>query len=243
MSYELHLGDCLEVMRGMADASVDLVVIDPPYNISVEGGSLKGIFKGKKSAGQNAGLREFGEWDYGFDPFASCAEFNRIVSADGQVYVFCLSTLLGEWMGELRRYFVGAQVIDWIKPDPMPSIRQRQWCSANEFIVWAWRGKYTFNYLGHSQMYSWQMHQSPKTVDRCHPNQKPLPLIKKLITVSSNPGDTVLDCFAGSGTTIVACIQTARNGIGIESDPTYHAIAQRRLEDAAAQPFLFEVSA
>ncbi|HOO58894.1 MAG TPA: site-specific DNA-methyltransferase, partial [Anaerolineaceae bacterium] len=71
-----------------------------------------------------------------------------------------------------------------------------------------------------------------------HPTTKPLWLMRRLITVSTNPYMTVLDCFMGSGTTGVACVQTGRNFIGIEIDPTYFAIAERRIKEAEAQPRL-----
>jgi len=71
-----------------------------------------------------------------------------------------------------------------------------------------------------------------------HPTTKPLWLMDRLIKVSTNEGMTVLDCFAGSGTTGVACVQTGRNFIGIEIDPTYYAIAERRIAEAQAQPRL-----
>lgn len=77
--------------------------------------------------------------------------------------------------------------------------------------------------------------------DECvdHPTQKPLKLLNELIERYTSPGDTVFDPFAGSGTTGVACIKRGRNFIGCEIDPHYHAIAVRRLEDAAAQLPLF----
>jgi len=71
-----------------------------------------------------------------------------------------------------------------------------------------------------------------------HPTTKPLWLMQRLVTVSTNPDMTVLDCFMGSGTTGVACVQTGRNFIGIEIDPTYFAIAERRIKEAQAQPKL-----
>ncbi len=71
-----------------------------------------------------------------------------------------------------------------------------------------------------------------------HPTTKPLWLMQRLITVSTNPDMTVLDCFAGSGTTGVACVQTGRNFIGIEIDPTYFAIAEKRIAEAQKQPRL-----
>jgi site-specific DNA-methyltransferase (adenine-specific) len=63
-----------------------------------------------------------------------------------------------------------------------------------------------------------------------HPTQKPLKLIKQMILVSSKQGDVVLDPFLGSGTTAVAAQQLKRKYIGIEKEPKYVEIAQKRLE-------------
>jgi DNA modification methylase len=76
-----------------------------------------------------------------------------------------------------------------------------------------------------------------------HKSQKPARLMRKLLLEFTNPGDTVLDPFMGSGTTGVACVQTGRNFIGIEIDPQYFAIAEKRIKAAQAQPNLFEVQA
>jgi DNA modification methylase len=74
--------------------------------------------------------------------------------------------------------------------------------------------------------------------DADHPTQKPVALYSYLIQTYTNPGETVLDICAGSGTTGVAAIQTGRNAILIEKDPGYFAIAQRRIKDAQQQPRL-----
>jgi DNA modification methylase len=68
-----------------------------------------------------------------------------------------------------------------------------------------------------------------------HPSPKPLDYMRKLIVRLTNPGDTILDPFMGSGTTGVACVQTGRNFIGIEIDPGYFEIAKRRIELAQMQ--------
>jgi DNA modification methylase len=67
-----------------------------------------------------------------------------------------------------------------------------------------------------------------------HPTQKPVALMEYLVRTYTNPGDTVLDNTCGSGTTLVAAINTGRNAIGIERDPEYFRIAQERVR--AAQP-------
>ena len=68
-----------------------------------------------------------------------------------------------------------------------------------------------------------------------HPSPKPIEYMKKLVDRISEKGDTILDPFMGSGTTGVACVQTGRNFIGIEIDPTYFAIAEKRIKDAQQQ--------
>ena len=70
---------------------------------------------------------------------------------------------------------------------------------------------------------------------RFHTCQKPVPLLERLIRVSSNPGAVVLDCFMGSGSTGVACLNTGRDFIGIEIDPDYFNIAKERIESEQAK--------
>lgn len=76
-----------------------------------------------------------------------------------------------------------------------------------------------------------------------HPAQKPLELMRWCIELITRPSDTIFDPFMGSGTTGAACMQLGRNFIGCEIDPTYYAIAERRIRDAVAQPALFTLDA
>jgi len=83
---------------------------------------------------------------------------------------------------------------------------------------------------------SWVGANAKDTPIRVHPTQKPIELMKWCIDMVE--GATILDPFMGSGTTGVACVQTGRNFIGIEIDPTYFAIAEKRIKDAQMQPRL-----
>jgi site-specific DNA-methyltransferase (adenine-specific) len=77
--------------------------------------------------------------------------------------------------------------------------------------------------------------------DRVHPNQKPVKLIRWCLGLLALPeGSTVFDPYMGSGTTGVACVQLGLNFIGVEIDPTYHAIAARRIADEQAKTALLE---
>ena len=69
-----------------------------------------------------------------------------------------------------------------------------------------------------------------------HACKKPIDLLERIVKTSSNPGDTVLDCFMGSGSTGVACVNTNRNFIGIELDADYFKIAEKRIADAQNKP-------
>jgi site-specific DNA-methyltransferase (adenine-specific) len=73
-----------------------------------------------------------------------------------------------------------------------------------------------------------------------HPTQKPVSLYEYLVCTYTNPGDTVLDMCAGGGTTGIASIETGRNAILIEKDPEYFSVIQKRIQQAQAQPLLFE---
>jgi site-specific DNA-methyltransferase (adenine-specific) len=72
-----------------------------------------------------------------------------------------------------------------------------------------------------------------------HPTQKPVALLEYLIKTYSNDGDTILDNTMGSGSTMVACVNTKRNGIGIELDDNYFKIAQKRVKEAIQHQTLF----
>jgi len=73
---------------------------------------------------------------------------------------------------------------------------------------------------------------------KVHITQKPETVMRYCVERASKPGDTILDPFMGSGTTGVACVQTGRNFIGIEIDPGYFEIAQKRIAEARRQMVL-----
>jgi len=83
-------------------------------------------------------------------------------------------------------------------------------------------------------------HESGERYKYSHPTRKPVALMRYFVLTYTNPGDTVIDPFMGSGTTGVACMQTGRNFIGIEIDEHYFNIAKKRIEDAARQPLLLQ---
>ena len=113
----------------------------------------------------------------------------------------------------------------WLKTNPNIMNGQHFWLSSSELCVCAKKRNTIFN--GNCEK-SYSISTAPQ--DRHHPNQKPLDIMQNLIMKSTNEGDTILDPFAGSGTTGVACKNLARNFILIEKEPEYIEIIKKRLE-------------
>lgn len=216
---DLHLGDCLEVMKQIPDKSVDLVLTDPPYNIARDNNF---------STMGRAGI-DFGEWDKGFDLFSYIDCVSRILNKNGSFVVF------NAWknLGDIAKYaetkgFETKDMIRLEKSNPMPRNRDRRYITDYECAIWfvKEKAKWTFNRID-------EKYQRPKFVagieSGLHPTQKSLSLMESLVRIHSNPNDIVVDPFMGSGTTGVACKNLNRKFIGIERDANYFEIAKRRI--------------
>lgn len=125
-------------------------------------------------------------------------------------------------------------IFTWCKSNPVPSFRKVNYLSATEFIWIGSKGDkaWTFNFKLQKEMANYfRTSNSSAYGETEHPTEKPLSLIRHFIEIHSNKGDTILDPFMGSGTTLVACKELGRKGIGIEIEPKYCAIAKKRLQN------------
>lgn len=212
MSYELILGDCLEIMKSFPDNHFSAVVTDPPYGINFING-------GGRSA--KAGWRDFrdnGDWD----KYRPSREVFDEIFRIGEKVVIWGGNYFTDYLPPSRGWLA------WHKPDSAPSMAS---------IELAWT-----NQDANARMISHTI--AATNAERIgHPTQKPLRVMKWCLDVLKVPvGATVFDPFMGSGTTGVACIKMGRNFIGCEINPAYLAIATKRIQDAAAQPMLLEVT-
>lgn len=245
MSFELRLGDCLDPVTGLAslaDKSVDLVVTDPPYAISNIG--MWHIGRAGK------GKRRFdffeGDADHGAmvdSVVAVAAETLRIMKPLASAYWWCGHREFGPLVDLFESHGLKTRFLVWRKTAPSPPPPGSGWPSGAELCVYAFPEGRTWNHDGKNPppnnviTADSYRHGQPGKYD--HPTQKPLEIIEPLIRASSRPGDVILDCYTGSGTTGVAAIRLGRRFIGWERDPKYHAIALKRLTATREQLGLF----
>ena len=228
-------GDCYEELPKIKDNSINLILIDPPYIISKSSGFSKYSDNTpddlKKKYG-NLSI-DFGDWDkieLNWDFLFS--EYKRILKKGGTLIVFYdiwKSTDLKEFAEKYK--FKQPRVGAWVKTNPVPVNSKLNYLSnATEyFFTFVKGGKPTFNSKYDNAFYSYPICHGKERYN--HPTQKPLSLIKDLIEKHSNPGDLVLDTFAGTGTTGHSSFMLERDFILIEKDKDYFEIIKKRLNN------------
>ncbi len=239
-------GDCVEAMRQLPDACVDMVFADPPYNLQL-GGDLN-----RPDGSHVDAVTD--HWDK-FDSFAVYDKFTRewltearrVLKPGGSLWV------IGSYHNIFR---VGAMLQDmgfwilndivWRKANPMPNFKGTRFTNAHETLIWCSLGekaKYTFNYRtmktlnDELQMRSdWVLPVcgGPERIKRdgvkAHPTQKPEALLYRVMLATTHKGDVVLDPFFGTGTTGAVAKRLGREWIGCEREEAYREVAQERIE-------------
>lgn len=218
--------DCLDGLREVPDHSVDLIVTDPPYFLSMG-------HAGSKTNAQSVQLNS----NRAFNDLAICTpfyrhlfeEFARVLKETGSFYFFT------DWRG-YAYYFpmINAalpvrNLIVWDKKSGPGSF----YSFAHELIIFGTYRSKTKAGVGSNVWREAAFSSGARSTDgeKVHPTQKPVALLTRMIEDSTEPGAVVLDTFMGSGTTAVACLKSGRQFIGFELDEQYHAIAQQRIAE------------
>lgn len=231
---EIIHGDALEVLRGMPNASVDAVIMDPPY---ASGGRNPAAARNIVAKSD----RDDADWfigdNMGSDTYIwlmreVARECLRVATAGSHAHVFTdwrqYTTLVTAWesVGWSLRSVV---VWDKQRGGAMGSF----WRNNHEWVAVFVKGKHRA--LPHGGFFNtWQ---GTKPQGGLHPTEKPLALMRYLVS-SATPSDAnlpILDPFCGSGTTGVASLIEGRHFIGIEREPSYVEIARKRIADAQAE--------
>jgi len=233
----LYLGDCLEVMQSLGP--VDHIIADPPYEqvLHTAMGKLRTLRTDGKEYASN---RMDGLIFEGIDHIR--ADVARLCAAKSQgwVILFTLAEGVREWRDQLQAVSVKYDTcLAWVKPDATPRFNGQGAARGFECAVtgWAGKGHKSWNGGGKRGVYSHCVNNPER--EGKHPTEKPRRLMAEIVADFTNPGQTILDPFMGSGTTGVAAVQMGRDFIGIEREERYFEIACRRIERAQRQGDLF----
>ena len=218
--------DCMKIMSGMADCSVDLICTDPPYPTTPYGcnGTSGGMFLNK----QTMDGKIFEHNDIDCEKYAP--EFYRLLKDGSHCYVMTNHINLIHMLNTFTS--VGFHFTKSLIWDKGNKIMGRFYMSQFEYILFFRKGYgKQINNCGTSDILSIP-NKKTKGADghNLHDTEKPVELMKILIENSSNEGDVVLDPFMGIGSTVIACKQSNRRGIGCEIDKRYFDIAKNRID-------------
>lgn len=220
MAYNMMHGDCMELLETLPNASVDLVLTDPPYGINYQSCRSKGK-KRPKIINDRAPYTEFID------------KLRRVLRPNGAALVFT------RW--DVQQVFIDAldaagmrckSVIIWDKGSGSMGDLKRSYSRSYESILFAPMPQFSF-----PDGRPMDIVRIPKIngMRLVHPCQKPVELLEKLIHQTCVMGGTVLDPFAGSGSTGVACCNLGYDFIGMELDAGYFGVAQQRIDAAYTQ--------
>lgn len=203
--------ECLEGLQKVQTESVDVIITDPPY------------FQGLTHNGQRGDFADLAISAYFFK--ALFAEFARVLKPTGKFYFFT------DWRGYafyyplISEYLPVKNMLVWDKI----SGPGNHYAFMHELVIFGFKGNQSMTGSNIIRCKGVRAIEGEKV----HPTQKPLELIEKLITDSTQPGDLVLDCFAGSGTTAVAAKKLGRKYICFELQEKYAQIARQRVENTS----------
>jgi len=217
-------GDCIEFMKGLKDNSVDCVITDPPYLID---------YKTNYRKDKNHDFCSVIKNDNNPELISSVVkELYRIMKDNTAGYMFCNCDKIDFFKMEIEKYFKIKNIIIWVKNNWTAGDLKAQFGKQYEMIILFNKGRKCFNGKRLTDVWNFDRVSGNKQL---HQNEKPIDLIKQCILKHSNEGDVILDCFMGSGTTGVACLETNRSFIGMELDKKYFDICENRIKEKQSQ--------
>lgn len=198
----------------LENTKVNLVVTDPPYNVNYEGaaGKIK-----------NDNMEDDKFYQFLFNSFVN---MEQAMADDASIYVFHADTEglnFRKAFQDAGFYLSGCCI--WKKPSLVLGRSPYQWQHEPCLYGWKKKGKHKW-YAGRKETSVWEFEKSKKNAD--HPTMKPIALLAYPIKNSSMTNSLVLDPFAGSGSTLIACEQTGRVCYAIELDEKYCDVIVKR---------------
>lgn len=249
--------DCIEGMKAMPSNCVDIIIADPPYNLSKSGDwkwdnsvSLSGMGGNWNITNEN--WDNMSLEDYFNFSIAWLTEAKRILKPTGSMWIFGTYHNIG--IINIVCQMLGIEIINeviWYKKNAFPNLSGRRLTASHETILWTHSGgkkrNYYFDYEyskngefvgdelkspGKQMRTVWDLSNNKKPEELKygkHPTQKPIKVLSRMIKLSSRPGDIMLTPFAGAGSECVAAKMTGRHYIGFETEEEYCKISEDRL--------------
>ena len=226
-SIELINQDAFDFLKNVESSSIDLILTDPPYTITKQTGFESG---NNPDYDRLKISTQFGEWDNVIIDYDNMfKEFYRVLKKGGTAIIFYdLWKISYIYESSIQHKFKQQRFIEWIKTNPVPINQSINYLTnSREIALTCIKGsKPTFNSKYDNGIYEFPIEHCK---DRFHPTQKPLKLMETLIEKHSNEGEIVLDCFSGSCTTGMACINTSRKFVGCELSKDFYDKSMQRL--------------
>ena len=219
MSYKLYQGDCLEIMGGIKDKSVDLIVTDPPYLMDYQSNRRKKedrFDKIKNDKGNYMLIQDYLE------------ECHRIMKDNTAIYCFCSWHNIGFFKNEFEKHFKLKNILVWNKNNHGTGDLKGSYAPKHEFILFGHKGRTLLREKRIADVIDCPKISSNKLT---HPTEKPQDLLEIFIKQSSDVGSIIFDGFMGTGSCGIVAKKLNRNFIGIELDEKYFNIAKNRLEN------------
>lgn len=264
-SDNIIMGDCIQGMQNISQNSYDVAVVDPPYNLS-KGGNWSWEGGGSLPGLGGAWGKTMAKWDdmplssYLDFTLSWLIAVKKLVKPTGSIWVHGTYHNIG--MVNFAMQMLEIEIINevvWYKRNSFPNLSGRRLTASHETILWAHTGDaksrdYLFNYqqaknmncpedmmksTGKQMRTVWDIPNNKEKRELAfgkHPTQKPIRLIKRMLSLSTKPGDKILVPFVGSGTECVVAKEFGLGFLGFEIDPEYIDLANRRL--AATRPKL-----
>lgn len=249
--------DCIEGMKKLPANCVDVIIADPPYNLSKSGDwkwdnsvSLSGMGGNWNIINENWDNMSLEEY-FNFS-LAWLSEAKRVLKPTGSMWIFGTYHNIG--IINICCQMLGIEIINeviWYKKNAFPNLSGRRLTASHETILWAHSGgkkrSYYFDYEyskngefpgdelkapGKQMRTVWDLSNNKKPEELKygkHPTQKPIKILTRMLKLSSKRGGVVLAPFAGAGSECVAAKATGRHYIGFETEEEYCKISEERL--------------
>jgi len=222
----LYHGDSREGLAAMEDNSVAAVITDPPYSENTH--TMAKSNKGKGHGVKAIEFKSFTDEDL-FRTLIECGRVSQrwVIANLDYKHAFKIDS---EPLEGLRVMRIGV----WVKTNPMPQISADRPGQGWEAIAYLHKEKGRSKWNGGGKHGNYV---TPIAAPEGHPTAKPLSIMRDWVNLFSDSGDTVLDPFAGAGTTLLAAADNGRKAIGIELNEAYCELIAKRLSQGALDLF------